>query len=86
MEVVSNVKTSWLPSVLGDDHLVGDVLKLPPQLHVLQRHPQLPLRWVALLPAGLQLALHRAQQPGHAALGRAGAARRRPAGTTGPVC
>lgn len=62
------------PSVLGDDHLVGDVLKLPPQLDILQHHPQLSLRRVAFLAPSLQLALHGAQQPGHAAFVRARAA------------
>lgn len=73
------------PSVLGDDHLVGDVLKLPPQLHILQHHPQLSLRRVAFLAPSLQLALHGAQQPGHAAFVRAGAACRCTTGVTSEV-
>lgn len=57
-----------LPAVLGDDHLVGELLEAQPQVAVLQRDAQLPLRGVALLTARLQLALHGAQQVIHAVL------------------
>lgn len=62
------------PAILCDDHLVCELLELLPQGALLQGHPQLPLRGVALLAAGLQLALHRAEEVVHPVLdGLAGA-------------
>lgn len=51
-----------LPSGLGDDHLVGQLFELRPQLRVVQRQFNIPLGRVALLAALLELALHGAEE------------------------
>jgi len=59
------LRPACLPAVLGDYHLVGELLKSPPQFTVVQGHVELPLRGVALLAAHQQLTLHGAEEVVH---------------------
>lgn len=51
-----------LPPRLGNDHLVGQLFELDPQVGVVQRQFNIPLGHVPFLAALLELALHGAEQ------------------------
>lgn len=53
---------SDLPSSFGDNHLVGQLFELDPQVGVVQRQFNIPFGHVSLLAALLELALHGAEE------------------------
>lgn len=51
-----------LPSSFGDNHLVGQLFELDPQVCIIQRQFNIPLGRVSLLAALLEFALHGAEE------------------------
>lgn len=55
------VTANHLPPILRNDHLVGEALKLDPEVPVVQCHLQVPLRGVSLAAPCRQLGLNSRQ-------------------------